>query len=140
MTNADGSHYTLKQLNDMSQAEFETSTRATKFGSARARCGNSDAIPRLDTDPWAEPLQGGAQIAVESLGAAIADLSKMTHELFDRVEPSLADPGDRFAEGGLLPPSAADSASPLRKSIVALEHKIRDLQADVTYVLRRVEL
>ncbi|TFI42069.1 hypothetical protein E4P29_18645 [Rhodococcus sp. 1R11] len=139
MTNADGSHYTLKQLNEMSQAEFETSTKATKFGSAR-RCGNGDSIPRLDADPWAEPLQGGAQIAVESLGAAIADLSKMTHELFDRIEPCLADPGDRPAEGGLLPPTAADSASPLRKSIVELEHKVRDLHYDVMYVLRRVEL
>ncbi|WP_407726226.1 hypothetical protein ACJEDT_12920 [Rhodococcoides fascians] len=131
MTNADGSHYTLKQLQEK-QTEFEA-VRATDIGRV-FRTAPSDA------DPWAEPLPGGVQINLETLAAAIADLSKMTHELFDRVEPCLADPGDRPDDGGEKPNRVADSASSLRKGLLSLEETVRALRDDVVYVLRRVEL
>lgn len=133
MTNAEGKHYTLGELEQMKV------TAAAGRNPVKVR-DDAPYAYKGGSDPWAEPLAGGVQIHVEALAAALAELSKMTHELFDRVEPCLADPGDRQDDGGEKPKRVADSASPLWKGLVSLEQTVRDLHDDVVYVLRRVEL
>lgn len=135
MTNPDGKAYTLRELQDQQERTAQASAEAD---SRRFAQGG----PIDPADPWGH--RGRVPTAIDELREQLAKLEVLVHTLFDGIAPILADPGDKPSDetnGNVGPkPADYDHTSPLHQQIVQLGHKVRDLQQDVTYVTRRIEL
>ncbi|OZD08499.1 hypothetical protein CH275_04955 [Rhodococcus sp. 06-235-1A] len=137
MTNADGSHYTLKDLQEMKEREQPAA------GAHRGVSVRDDAPyayrPEVGAEPGkADDRQGMIGACLEELTEQHNKLAHLVHTLCTRIEPVLSSPSvDTTSEAESAQKS---TCSGIREDLLRKIVAVQNLQGDVAYVLGRVEL